>query len=122
MPDHLTPGAERELAALDDALAGRPVAPDLADLGDLALLLREDRPRPSGEFIAGLDRRARRGFSSGSPRRRASRRRWAGWLTPAMGLAATALVIAAVVIAVPRGDGGGSVPSGGAGDSTAATE
>jgi hypothetical protein len=123
MPDHLTPGAERELAALDDALGGRPVAPDLADLGDLALLLRDDRPRPSGEFTAALDTRVRRGFSSGGPRRRASRPRWGGWFTPAMGLAATALVIAAVVIAVPRGDGGGSLPSGGgAGDSTAATE
>src|SRR6187200_388241 len=118
MPDHLTPGAERELAALDDALAGRTVAPDLADLGDLALLLRDDRPSPSGDFTTALDARARRGFSSGDPRRRSSRRwwkAWGGWMSPALGVAATALVVAIVVIAVPRGDGDGSPPSAGSG-------
>ena len=34
-PETLT----RELAALDDALAGRPVDPDLADLAELAAVL-----------------------------------------------------------------------------------
>ena len=43
MPD-LTPDGERELAAVDDALAGRRVDPDLADLAELALLLRDERP------------------------------------------------------------------------------
>ena len=43
MPD-ITPDVERELAALDDALAGRRVAPDLTELGELALLLRERAP------------------------------------------------------------------------------
>ena len=45
MPE-LTPDVERELAAIDDALAGRRVAPDLTELGELALALREERPRP----------------------------------------------------------------------------
>src|SRR5919112_468929 len=95
MPDHLTPGAERELAALDDALAGRPVAPDLAGLGDLALLLRDDRPRPSGEFAAALDARVQRGFSPGGPRRRLSRPWWKAWggrVTPPLGPAPPAPV------------------------------
>ena len=39
-PETLT----RELAALDDALAGRPVDPDLADLAELAVALRDERP------------------------------------------------------------------------------
>lgn len=54
----LDPHAERELAAIDDALAGRPVDPDLASLGELASLLGEERPEPGEAWAAGLDRRA----------------------------------------------------------------
>ena len=61
MPE-LTPEVERELAALDDALAGRRVAPDLAELGELALALREERPRPTEGFGRHLDTRVERGF------------------------------------------------------------
>src|SRR5687767_9950565 len=111
MPDHLTPDAERELDALDDALAGRPVAPDLADLGELAVLLRDDRPQPSGDFAAALDARVERGFSSGGPRTRASRRRWmpwGGWRSPVLGGAvATALVVAVVLVSQPGGEDSG---------------
>ena len=57
-PETLT----RELAALDDALAGRPVDPDLADLAELALLVRDERPAPDPAFARSLDERARRGF------------------------------------------------------------
>ena len=49
MPE-LTPDVERELAALDDALAGRRVAPDLTELGELALALRDERPAPGPSF------------------------------------------------------------------------
>ena len=61
-PETLT----RELAALDDALAGRPVDPDLADLAELAVLVRDERPVPDPAFACSLDERAERGF----PRRR----------------------------------------------------
>ena len=57
-PETLT----RELAALDDALAGRPVDPDLADLAEFALLVRDERPAPDPAFAYSLDERARRGF------------------------------------------------------------
>ena len=67
MPD-LSPVAERELAAVDDALAGRRVDPDLADLAALALLLRDDRPEPAPAFTHDLDRRARLGFPAGGSR------------------------------------------------------
>ena len=52
----------RELAALEDALAGRPVEPDLAELGDLAVALRDERSEPSPAYTAKLDRRASMGF------------------------------------------------------------
>ena len=57
-PETLT----RELAALDDALAGRPVDPDLADLAELAVLVRDERPAPDPAFARSLDARVERGF------------------------------------------------------------
>ena len=42
----LTPDITRKLDALDAALAGEPVAADLADLAALALTVRDDRPLP----------------------------------------------------------------------------
>ena len=101
MPD-LSPVAERELAAVDDALAGRRVDPDLADLAELALLLRDDRPEPAPAFTQELDRRARLGFPAGESRggRRwiSWRPKWHGWLAPALGFAAAAVVALAVVL------------------------
>ena len=66
-PDTLT----RELAALDDALAGRAVDPDLADLAELAVALRDERPAPDPAFTRTLDARVERGF----PRPAAARKR-----------------------------------------------
>jgi hypothetical protein len=96
--DTLDPQVERELAALDAALAGEPVDPDLAGLAELARAARAARPEISSEFAARLDERAAAGFP-GPPRRvgrvvgslrglRASRR----MLLPALGAAATVLV------------------------------
>src|SRR5215213_6995868 len=99
MPD-LSPDVERELEALDDALAGRRVAPDLTALGELAVSLREERPRPTDGFGRHLDNRAARGFPKGDPRRRSAGRRrlaWHEWMGP--GLAgALAVGIAALVL------------------------
>jgi hypothetical protein len=110
-PDTLT----RELAALDDALAGRPVDPDLAPLGDLALLLREDRPVPDTGFARALDLRAERGF----PRERARARRfgvkWPRVAMPALGVAASAVL---VLVVLTTGPNGGESSSGGAGSTT----
>ena len=66
-PDTLT----RELDALDDALAGRAVDPDLADLAELAVALRDDRPAPDPAFTRTLDARVERGFPrAAKPQRR----------------------------------------------------
>jgi hypothetical protein len=58
----LDPEVERELEAIDRALAGEPVDPDLADLADLALELRSQRPEPTAEADAELDLLAAAGF------------------------------------------------------------
>jgi hypothetical protein len=117
MPD-LSPDVERELEALDDALAGRRVAPDLTELGELALLLREGRPQPTDGFGRHLDMRMKRGFPGRDPRTRASGRRWLvwhGWMAPTLGATATALLVAVIAVSGPSGDH----DSGGGGGSTA---
>jgi Domain of unknown function (DUF4349) len=125
MPD-LSPDVERELEAVDDALAGRRVAPDMTELADLALLLRDDRPAPTESFGRYLDNRVERGFPGRDPRPRTSRRRWTiwqAWMGP--GLAAgLAVVIAGLVIALPSGQdesesGGGAQPASRSSDDSA---
>jgi hypothetical protein len=136
MPD-LSPDVERELEALDDALAGRRVASDLTELGELALLLREDRPQPTEGFGRYLDTRVERGFPGRDPRRRASGRRWfawQGWMAPALGATATVLLVAVIVVSGPSGSddqgassgsspaiGSGGQESAGAGSAESAT-
>src|SRR5918999_1218400 len=115
MPE-LTPDVERELAAIDDALAGRRVAADLTELGELALALREERQRPGPEFGAELDAKVERGFRDPGPRRRASGRRW--WepllTVPAFGTAfAVLLVVTIVAIGPSSGDDEESAGGGG---------
>jgi hypothetical protein len=51
-----------ELEAVDAALAGRYVAPEHAELAELALLLRDERPGPTPAWAAQLDRRVAAGF------------------------------------------------------------
>ena len=58
----LDPRAERELDAVDRALAGREVEADLADWEELTALLSEERPEPSPEWAERLDRRAQARF------------------------------------------------------------
>jgi len=111
----LDPVAARELEALDAALAGEAVEPDLADLAVLAEDLRAAAPRPSEEFAARLDARAQAGFP---PPRRAPRAR-RRWFWPAVRLprftplAAGTLAAAVVVVVVTAalltsgGSGGG---------------
>ena len=99
-----TSDVERELAALDDALAGRPVAPDLTELGELALALRDERPEPSPEFGQKLDEKVARGFRDPGPRRASGRRWWSGWLAPAFASTATVMLVAVVALSGPTGD------------------
>jgi hypothetical protein len=99
-PETLT----RELAALDDALAGRPVDPDLADLAELAILVRDERPAPDPAFANSLDERARRGFPH-TPKRRAFT--WPKFTLPALGLAASVFLVVVIATSIPSGSGSG---------------
>jgi hypothetical protein len=132
MPDDtLTPEMIRELAALDAALAGEPVEPDLADLAELSALLREERPEPDPTFARALDDRVTRGF----PRRAQGRAvpaphgaaRLRGWLSGALrsplalGSAATVVVVA-VVVGLSQLPGNSDDSGGGGGSSTVSRE
>jgi Domain of unknown function (DUF4349) len=117
--DPLEPEVEAALEAIDLTLAGDPVDPGHAELAELALILRAERPAISEPFAAAMDVRVRDRFVDSDARTgavgRPSRapRRWRrparGWLVwaPAGALAAVALVVALVTL-VP---GGGSSSS-----------
>jgi len=98
---------ERELRALDAALAGEPVEPELAELRDLALALRAERAVPPEQFVNALDARLEAGFpkpnasgSSKSPRRHSQPLAFAT-------AAAAFLVVAVVLTSGPFSSGGG---------------
>jgi hypothetical protein len=93
------------LLAIDATLAGEPVDPEFAELAELALILRRERPRTGEGFTASLDERVARRFARPAPQRGAGRRRWL-W-GPAAGLAAAAGF--ATVIVLIGGNGGGSL-------------
>lgn len=97
------PHIERELTAIDDALAGRPVDPELTELGALALALREDRPRPSEAFGRALDDKVARGFGIARP----GPRRWQRAAVYLPAAAAAAVMVLVVSLAV-LSDGGGT--------------
>jgi hypothetical protein len=105
----LDPETARELAALDAALAGEPVDPDLAELEALVRDARDVRPAPSAAFAARLDERAAGEFprpAGGrtplSERLRPSRR----MLLPAMGATASVVLVVGIGVAVVDGGDG----------------
>ena len=59
----MQPEVAAALAAVDATLAGEPADPDYAELAELALILRRDRPVPSDPFPRPWTRRC----SAGSP-------------------------------------------------------
>ncbi len=106
-----------ELEAVDAALAGRYVAPEHAELAELALLLRDDRPQPAPAFATHLDRRVEAGF----PARPKRRRDW-HWLRQAAPVFALVAIIAPIIVlgALNGGDSGDSGSSSGAGGGSSA--
>src|SRR5262245_3081156 len=106
-----------ELEAVDAALAGRYVAPEHAELAELALLLRDDRPEPDPEWATHLDRRVATGF----PSRPRERKLWV-WFrkaSPALGLATGVVLLVIGAATIPSG---GDDDEGGAGGVTAAED
>ena len=119
----LSVDARCELDAIDAVLAGEQVPREHAPTAELAITLRELRPRASEEFISALDARAERGFgragTTGGAARSGTARRLASWRAdgrftslgaalwrPAGGIALALVLIAAV--AVPLFVAGGS--------------
>jgi hypothetical protein len=103
--------------AVDATLAGEPVDPEYAELAELALILRRERPRTSDAFTARLDERVERRFARPAPAARGTGLR--RWFTGSLAglVAATAAVALVVVI---TGSGGGGSSSGASSSSSAA--
>jgi hypothetical protein len=92
------------LMAVDATLAGHPVDPEYAELAELALILRRERPRTSDAFTARLDEQVQRRFARPAPAVRGTGlRRWLGQgrralLAPAAGLVAAVAGVAVVIV------------------------
>jgi hypothetical protein len=106
----LDPEVVATLDAIDAALDGQAVDPRQAEVVELALLLRGERPRMDAGFAARLDQRVQRRFEPAPKGAARTKRRWGRrWLwAPATGLA-TALVVAVVIVGA---GGGAGKPSG----------
>jgi len=101
MADELTPDQRRELDAIDRALSGRAVDPDLDGIAALTNELREARATPRPEFAAQLDECAAGWLAGGRQRRRGL-----PWLRIAVPAAATAAAVVVAVAISGGGDGG----------------
>lgn len=110
-PEPLDPEIERRLGAIDRALAGEPVDPDLADLATLTADLRAERASPPEQWALEMDAKAGAGFGSSRLRSLRGLRRHLPdqprrLLLPA-GALATALIVVGVGISTIN-DGGSS--------------
>ena len=105
--ESLTPEQERELDALDRALAGEPVEFELRELEELVRDVRATGPEMTPAFAARLEQEVRDGFPTSQERPPLQRapavagRRWV--LLPAAGSLAAVLV--ALVVVLGGGDG-----------------
>jgi hypothetical protein len=100
----LEPEMAAALAAIDATLEGDPVDPEHAELAELALILRAERPAPAPEVAGAIDERVAERWARPPLRRRVRLHR--SWLAaPVAGLAAVALVVAIVSVG---GNGGSS--------------
>ncbi|HLI58236.1 MAG TPA: DUF4349 domain-containing protein [Solirubrobacteraceae bacterium] len=107
--DPLEPEVLAALEAIDATLEGEPVDPEHAELAELALILRAERPVPDEAFLARLDRRVGERFVEPARPSRPWMRRW--W-AERRGLAATALAAAAaacIAVAVVVSSNGSSL-------------
>jgi hypothetical protein len=96
--DPLTPEMATALLAVDATLAGEPVDPEFAELAELALILRDERPRTGDAFAASLDERVQRRFARPAPAARGTGlRRWLYGSGAALGAALAGFVVVLVL-------------------------
>jgi hypothetical protein len=121
----LDPEIAAQLDAIDATLAGEPVDPQYAELAELALLLRDERPAVDPDFASSMDRRVAQRFAGAPASDSAATPRfslpWREWMRPVAGIAAGLAVVAAVVVAVGPGGGGSSASSSSAASAPATT-
>jgi Domain of unknown function (DUF4349) len=98
----LEPEVVAALEAIDAALHDEPVDPELADLAELSLILRDERPEPQPAFVNRLDHQVHTRFAVPGvvPRRRkpVPRGLWTG-----ASAAVVVALIALVIVVVPHG-------------------
>lgn len=101
--DPLEPEVLAALEAIDATLNGEPVDPEHAELAELALILRDERPVPDEAFLTRLDRRVFERFAEPARPRRA----WLDhWRVSAGAVAAVAVLCVAIVVVLgPHGPG-----------------
>ncbi len=104
-----------ELEAVDAALAGRYVHPEHAELAELALLLRDERPEPAPAWATQLDRRAQARFPA-RPRKKRDR----GWMRPLVPALAVILLLSPIALIASLPSGTDDSENGGGAGSTAA--
>src|SRR6185437_4417955 len=102
--DPLGPEIAGALMAVDSTLAGDPVDPEYAELSELALILRRERPSTSDAFAARLDERVQRRFARPAPAARGTGLR--RWLTGSMAGLAAAAAATVLVIVISNGSHG----------------
>src|ERR1700761_6309003 len=102
----LTPEVAGTLMAIDATLEGDPVDPEYAELAELALILRADRPEPSTAWSTELDARVSRRFAA--PERAGGPRRLRWIYAPAGAVAALGVCVALVFVIAGTVGGGTS--------------
>jgi hypothetical protein len=104
----MPPEVVAALEAVDATLAGDPVDPEYAELAELALILRRERPVPAETFAAGLDERVQRRFARPARPTQLGGGRRRRWLWAPGGAVAAGLAGVLVVLVVAGGGGGSS--------------
>jgi hypothetical protein len=105
----LDPEVVAALEAIDAALHDEPVDPELAELAELSLILRDERPEPADAFSKRLDHQLATRFAAPKrPKRRPSHRGlWSG----ASVLAGVVAILVVLVVAHPNLRGSSSSDS-----------
>jgi hypothetical protein len=118
--DPIDPEVAASLDAIDAVLAGEPVGAEYAELAEIALLLRAERPQARPSFAERMDERVARRFAQvPPPAPKKPRRSWAGFWQASGAMAAGVAVIVGIAIVASGHNGASSESSSSAASSAA---